>query len=150
MNTKNLSELQYDSMKGQLKKTFSDSSGHIPIKEESLITSENALLVAGFEKVMLTDSYHDNATNTTEYYLFREQQPGDLYRENNNDFLSCSGEHGPFYNKNNYCPIIFQANPHRTNQAPATRFQPYTQYVPPSNRQSQNKIVSSEREEKSM
>ena len=46
-----LPELQYDSMKDQLKKTFSDSSRHIPIKEEGLIKTENALLAAGFDNL---------------------------------------------------------------------------------------------------
>ena len=49
-----LPELQYDSMKDQLKKTFNDSSWHIPFKEEGLIKTENTLLAAGFDNLQLT------------------------------------------------------------------------------------------------
>ena len=56
-----LPELQYDSMKDQLKKTFSDSSRHISIKGGGLIETENALLAAGFDNLHLADSYQDNA-----------------------------------------------------------------------------------------
>ena len=97
-----LPELQYESMKDQLKKTFSDSSWH------------NALIPAGFDNLQLTDSYQDNPPNITEYYPFREQQPVDLSRENNDDFQLCNGECNTFYNRNNYHPIINQANPYRT------------------------------------
>ena len=90
---------------------FSSSSRHIPIKEEGLIKTENALIAAGFDNLQLTDSYQDNAQNTTEHYSFREQQPDDLYRENNVDFKSFSREHNIVYMRNNYHPIINQANP---------------------------------------
>ena len=46
-----LPELQYNSMKDQLKKTFSDSSRYIPIKEEGLIKTENALLATDFDNL---------------------------------------------------------------------------------------------------
>ena len=46
-----LPELQYDSLKDQLKKTFSDLSWHIPIKEKGLIKAENASLAAGFDNM---------------------------------------------------------------------------------------------------
>ena len=36
-----LAELQYDWVKDQLKKTFNDSSRHIPITEEGFIKTEN-------------------------------------------------------------------------------------------------------------
>ena len=38
-------------MKDQLKKTFSDSSRYIPIKEEGLIKTENALLATDFDNL---------------------------------------------------------------------------------------------------
>ena len=93
-------------MKDQLKKTFSDSSWHIPITDEGLIKTENALLAAGFDNQELTDSYLDNEPNTTEYYPFTEQQPDDLYRENNDDSQSCIREHNTFYSRRNYRPVI--------------------------------------------
>ena len=95
-------------MKDQLKKTFSSSSQHIPIKEEGFIKTENALLVARFDNLQLIDSYQNDAWNTTEYYSFWEQQPDD--RENNDDFQSFNTEHDT-YNRNRYCPISNQANP---------------------------------------
>ena len=93
-------------MKDQLKKTFSDSSWHIPIKDEGLIKTENTLLAAGFDNQELADSYLDNEPNTTEYYPFTEQQPDDLYRENNDDSQSCIREHNTFYSRRNYRPVI--------------------------------------------
>ena len=129
-----LPELQYDSMKDQLKKTFSDSSRHIPIKEKGFVKTRNALRVAGFDNLKLTDFYEDYAPNTTEYYLFREQQPNGLYRENNDDVQSYSRKHDTFYNRNNYHPIINQANTYRISQQPALRFQPHRQYAPKPNR----------------
>ena len=56
-----LPELQYDSMKDQLKKTFNSSSQHIPIKEEGFIKTENALLTARFDNLQLIDSYQNDA-----------------------------------------------------------------------------------------
>ena len=95
-------------MKDQLKKTFSSSSQHIPIKEEGFIKTENALLAARFDNLQLIDSYQNDAWNTTEYYSFWEQQPDD--RENNDDFQSFNTEQDT-YNRNRYCPISNQANP---------------------------------------
>ena len=117
-------------MKDQLKKTFSDSSRHIPIKEESSIKTENALLADGSDNLQFTDSYQDDAPNTTKYYPFREQQPHDFYRENIDDFQSFSREHNTFYHRNNHHPITNQANPYRTNQQPTSWFQPHRQYAP--------------------
>ena len=51
-----LPELQYDSMKDQLKKIFSNSSQHIPIKAAGLIKTENSLIAASFYHLQLTDS----------------------------------------------------------------------------------------------
>ena len=56
-----LPELQYDSMKDQLKNTFNSSSQHIPIKEEGFIKTENALLTARFDNLQLIDSYQNDA-----------------------------------------------------------------------------------------
>ena len=85
-------------------------------------------------------------------YQFREQQPGDINRENNYDFQSRSRGHDTFYNRNNYRPIINQANPYRTNQQPVWQFQPHKQHVPqPKHRETEcPKTESSEKEEKSM
>ena len=66
-------------------------------------------------------------------YQFREQKPDDINRENNDDFQSRSRGHDTFYNRNNYRPIINQANPYRTNQQPVWQFQPHKQHVPQPN-----------------
>ena len=39
-----LPQLQYDLMKDQLKKTFSDSSRHVPTKEEDYVKTEEVLV----------------------------------------------------------------------------------------------------------
>ena len=129
-------------MKDQLKKTFTDSSWHIPIKEEGFIKTENTLLAAGFANLQLTDSYQDDAPNSTEYNPFREQQPNDFYRENNDDFQSFSREHDAFYNRNNYRPTTDQANPYRTNPKLASGFQPHREYALQPNRDSVPKQYS--------
>ena len=67
-----LAELQYDSIKNQLKETLNDSSWHIPLKEKGLMKTENTLLAAAFDNLQLTYFYQDNAPNTTEYYPYRE------------------------------------------------------------------------------
>ena len=55
MNTNNFTKIK-TTLKDQLKEAFCDLSWHIPIKEESLIKTKNALLAAGFDNLELKDS----------------------------------------------------------------------------------------------
>ena len=60
---------QYDIMKGQLKKTFSDASRPIPTKSEDIIKMQEAFMVEEINH----DSYHQNELLLeNEYNPFRD------------------------------------------------------------------------------
>ena len=80
-----LPELQYDLMKDQLKKTFSDSSRHVPTKEDYVKTEED--LVAEMNQLELRQENYFDTRNDKEYYPFRDAQE-DIYKPIYNNFQS--------------------------------------------------------------
>ena len=66
-----LPQLQYDLMKDQLKKTFSDSSKHVPTKKDYIKTEE--ALVAEMNQLELRQENYFDTRNDNEY-PFRDAQ----------------------------------------------------------------------------
>ena len=100
-------------MKYQLKKTFSDSSRHVPTKEEDYVKTEEAL-VAEMNKLELRQENYFDTQNDNEYYPFWDEQE-DIYRSIVNNFQSYENENETFFDRNNnYSPR--NKNMYRNNQ----------------------------------
>ena len=67
-------DLQYNIMKDQLKKTFSDASRQIPTKSEDIIKMEEALMAEEINRLPFQDSYHHTISYPykIEYKPFRD------------------------------------------------------------------------------
>ena len=99
-------------MKDQLKKTFSDSSRHVPTKGEDYVKIEEAL-VAEMNQLELRQEKYFDTRNNNEYYPFREAQE-DIYKPIDNNFQSYENLNETFFNRNNYHPR--NKNMYRSNQ----------------------------------
>ena len=87
-------------MKDQLKKTFSDSSRHVPTKEEDYVKTEE-VLVAEMNQLELRQEHFFDSRNNNEYYPFRDSQE-DIYKPIDNNFQSYENQNETFFNRNNY------------------------------------------------
>ena len=66
-------DFQYDIMKDQLKKTFSDVSKQIPTKSDEIIKMEEAFMAEEINHLSFQESYHQNELPLeNEYNLFRD------------------------------------------------------------------------------
>ena len=85
-------DLQYDIMKDQLKKTFSDASRQIPTKPDEIMTEE-AFMTEEINHLSFQESYHQN-----ELPLENEYNP---FRDPPNQ-LTTNQDHGAYYTSGNY------------------------------------------------
>ena len=88
-------------MKDQLKKTFSDSTRHVPTKED-YVKREEALVAEMNQLELRQENYVDRRSNN-EYYLFRDVQE-DLHKPTDYNFQSYENQNETFFNRNNYHP----------------------------------------------
>ena len=88
-------------MKDQLKKTFSDSTRHVPTKED-YVKREEALVAEMNQLELRQENYVDRRSNN-EYYLFRDVQE-DLHKSTDYNFQSYENQNETFFNRNNYHP----------------------------------------------
>ena len=119
-------DLQFDLMKGQLKKTFSDASRQIPTKNEDVIKTEDAFIAETINEQNdqhLQNQYEYRETAVEpEYHPFREDSSQDLYKN----------EYETFYSKGKY--RNYNQLPQQQYNQPSTRPRPSIQY---GNRQQQ-------------
>ena len=108
-------------MKDQLKKTFSDSSRHVPTKEEDYAKTEE-VLVAEMNQLELRQEHFFDTRNNNEYYPFRDSQE-DIYKPIDNNFQSYENQNETFFNRNNY--QLRNKSMYRNNQlSTSTKIQP--------------------------
>ena len=108
-------------MKDQLKKTFSDSSRHVPTKEEDYVKTEE-VLVAEMNQLELRQEHFFDTRNNNEYYPFRDSQE-DIYKPIDNNFQSYENQNETFFNRNNY--QLRNKTMYRNNQlSTSTKIQP--------------------------
>ena len=98
-------------MKDQLKKTFSDSTRHVPTKED-YVKREEALVAEMNQLELRQENYVDRRSNN-EYYLFRDVQE-DLHKPTDYNFQSYENQNETFFNRNNYHP--WNKNMNKNNQ----------------------------------
>ena len=105
-----MTELKYDIMKDQLKKTFSDASRQIPTSNSNdIIKTEDTLVCEGLNNISFDTTDCNNETHVfNEQYYDPYNEPDEVFQDtfyNNTPF-----HRQPYRNKNNL-PNIFKSQP---------------------------------------
>ena len=118
--------LQYNIMKGQLKKTVSDASRQVPTKTEDIIKTRETFLTEEFNNIEIQYEYLQDTLQSEHEY------PINPFRDSMNQ--QSAEEFESFYNKGNYRNYLQKYN-HQNRQNHQT-FKPRTP-VPYNNRKQQ-------------
>ena len=86
-------------MKDHLKKTFSDSSRHVPSKEEDYVKTGG---FSGRNKSIKTET-RNLSWYTKQEWIFRDAEE-DIHKPIDNNFQSYENQNETFFNRNNYHP----------------------------------------------
>ena len=100
-----ISELKYDPMKDYLKKTFSDTSKHIPTKNEEVIKAEDTLLTEDFSQM----SIEEELNIKQEYNPFKSTNSHQIYHQKFNTYYNRGNYRN--YNRRNNISSLYQQQP---------------------------------------